>query len=93
MKKELEQQEVLKNRDLEILQKQDGRIKQKLNSITVFERYLDRVKDESEEFDEISDIIARYKTLTSENSNLEDTTKNLDEEAEIIAVNMDKYAR
>ena len=93
MKKELEQQAVLKDRQLTILEKQDGRIKQKLNSIMVFERYLDRVKDESEEFDEIGDIIARYETLTRENKNLEDHTRELDEEAEIVAVQMDKYAR
>ena len=39
----------------------------------------------SEEFDEISDIIARYETLKNENKDLEERTKLLDDEADAIA--------
>ena len=71
IKTELEQEKIRKEKDLKILELQDQRIKERLTAILKYENYLEDVKDESEEFDEIGDIVNRYKTLTDESSNLD----------------------
>ena len=62
-------------------------------AIIKFENYLEKVKDDSEEFDEIADIIARYETLKAENKNLEMRTRQLEDQAEEVRLQTEKFIR
>ena len=49
-----------KKKLLEVLANKAKRIDRKMTAIEKYEKYLDEVKNESEEFSEISDILARH---------------------------------
>ena len=44
-----------------------------------YEKFLDRVRENSDEFNEVSDIIHRYETLNKENKKMDQTHKDLEE--------------
>jgi len=54
----------------QILEKKAQRIELKKNSLLKFENYLDKVKKNSDEFSDISEILSRHKTLIDENEKL-----------------------
>lgn len=67
-----------------MLKLQDERIKDRLNAVLKYEHYLEEVKNNSDEFEEIPDIVARYRTLQLECKNLEDRSRILEEESEKV---------
>jgi hypothetical protein len=51
-------------------------------AISKYEEYLQRVKDSTDEFPEIQDILLRHKTLIAENKKLEHRNQMLDDQSE-----------
>lgn len=76
----------LKNEEIERKEKQAkllfekyNRIKLKKAAISKYEEYLLKVKDSTDEFPEVQDILTRHKTLIAENKKLEQRNQELDD--------------
>ena len=78
---------------LYLLKKQSKRIEERLRANLAYEEYLNKVRENSEEFEEINDIIERYTTLQEEHVNLQASSDSMDQEVEQIKVEMDAYER
>ena len=68
LKQEKEDEYSRKKKEYELLQKKSKRIKLKQTALEKYDSFLELVKQDKDEFDEVQDIIDRHKTLTVEDS-------------------------
>lgn len=58
-----------------------------------YEKFLDRVRENSDEFNEVSDIIHRYETLIKENKKMDQTHKDLEDKLKEIKDSTTNYIK
>ena len=90
-----EKNDEIKRREkmLEILEKQAQRIERKMTAIKKYEVFLDEVRASSDEFSEITDILARHQTLVKENDKLTNLNKAQEDKLEVMKNRVKKYEK
>lgn len=90
------EQQIHKNKKyLQILTKKAERIELKKVAIQKYEKFLEQVKEKSDEFQkgDITDILARHKTLVKENQKLTSIIESQDQKLETIKNRVKKYEK
>jgi predicted HAD superfamily phosphohydrolase len=78
---------------LQFIEQKANRIMLKKNALTKYENYLDRVRQSSDEFSEIKDILDRYDTLCKENEKLDSTHRGLEDRLKDMKDSTTKYIK
>ena len=96
--KDLQAQNARKDEEIErkkkllmILKKKSERINQQKTSVEQYQTFLERVKEASDEYDEILKITERYKTLKNSKEKLERNLEDINEELESKKQEVSKY--
>ena len=90
---EKEEEYSVKKRQLTFLEKKEYRIQLKKAALMKYEKFLDRVRENSDEFNEVSDIIHRYETLIKENKKMDQTHKDLEDKLKEIKDSTTNYIK
>ena len=73
-----------------MLRDKDERVRCHMAAVKIYDEYLNKVKDANDkEFQEISDILKRHKTLLDAKSNLEEKVRDLQKQAEDQRIEQD----
>lgn len=83
-----------KEEQYQILMEKQGRINLKVNAMKKYEEYLESVKERnSDEYSELQDILARYKTLKDSNEKLNKKMAELERELDGLKNQVVKYEK
>lgn len=90
----LRKQIVRKEEQLHILQEKQARINLKVKAMKKYEEYLDSVRERNpDEYQELQDILARYKTLKESNDKLNRKMVELERELDALKNQVVKYEK
>ena len=91
---EKEAEIVVKQRQYEMLKKKAERIESKKQAIMKYENFLEEVqKENTDEFQEVNDILTRYDTLVRENQKLDKDHHALEQKLKQMKDNTNKYIK
>ena len=88
-----EEEYAAKKKICKLLKECADRIEKKKRALYIFEDYLEKVKNSSDEFSEIVDILSRHKTLISENQKLDQTNEAREQELEEKKRSVQQYEK
>lgn len=90
-RKQKEQEIISLKQQLEEQTKFKDRLVRMLEKLSVYEAYLDSVLEQSDEFQEVNDVLMRHATLTATNQDLREVVEHGNQQIEVLRASVTHY--